>query len=306
MLSITETLKKNADFFNNGFFLIKLSAFEKKNKILIPGYRFIPFLNPALNPKQITIKNEDGSLLPKKVYSAYPEVLKPFYSFFGDENFLFQLIDDQPKNKEIIINSSNHPYKLKFTAFSLANIPISKSETIVLKIENIEKGIYSIEQNIPINTNEKWLSILEKNIKKRIKKNKNSIYQILSDAFLTTGKWIMETPMVSPEDFFEIQELKSITNFLEEKDMRMGGKKLYLNEKIINLIKLFENDTADEIADIFTENRLAETENTKVFLINLLEKLKNSSLQEIELDKILEILSQIEMLIPQLDYCSPD
>lgn len=300
MLSTTKALKKNADFFNNGFFLIKLSAFEKKNKILISGHRFIPFLNPALNPKQIAIKNEDGSLLPKKVYSAYPEVLKPLYSFFGDENFLFLLIDDQTENKEIIINSTKL-YKLKFTAFSLANIPISESETIVLKIENMEKGIYSIEQNTPINTNEKWLPDLKKNFKERMKKNKSTIYQILSDAFLATGKWIMETPMVNPEEFFKMQELKSITNFLEEKDMRIGGKKLYLNEKIINLIKLFENDIIDEFADIFAENRLTETENTKVFLTNLLEKLENPSLQESELDKILEILSQIEMLIPKPD-----
>ncbi len=309
-----------ADFFKGGYFLVNLSVFEIEKKIFIPGHRFLPFLNPAVRPWNIKIITQNGKNLKPIRAEAPLETLKPLYSLYGEENFLFLLIDDKQENSETILENGDYSsYNLYFTAYDLA--PLFEDEdikqtlfnlAIMFRIDDWEKGIYTAYIKI-IDTNHinagEWVNRLEKGFETVFNNNKKLLMvpEVMSDAFMYGGKILLENPVISLEDFFEISEISSIADTIIEhkEDPVLTEKKSYIREKTLALIKMFtswlENNTEEKKLNPDTvkilEKQILMTKRT---LIAVLEEINNPFLSEDMINTIMQIITESETLVSKI------
>ena len=309
-----------ADFFKGGYFLINLSAFEAERKILVPGHRFLPFLNPLVMPWDIKIMTQNGAALKQITSETHLGTLKPLYSLFGDENILFLLIDDKEKNSEIILSHEDYSsHNLYFTAYDLS--PLFENDKIkhtlfnyalILKIDDWKKGIYTVQMAEVDKNNEnisEWITRLENGFKTVFtnKKKLLMVPEVMSDAFMYGGKVLLENPLISLEDFFEISEISSIADTLLEhkEDPILTEKKSFIREKTLSLIKVFTTwlENNDEDKKINPETvRILEKQiiMTKKTLIAVLEEIYNPLLTEEMINTILHIITESENLISKI------
>ncbi len=287
---------KKINFFKNGKFRINLAYDEIENKILFPGHRFIPFLNPEINPNSISIYNSKGKQLKARTVSINPERIKQFYSIYGLENFLFLLIRDIEENSSLILEETKTPKKFMVTVFSLDSIFEDSREkiknnkyTLEMKIEDWEKGIYTAdftddsEERDDIHV---WVENLEKGLLRaeEYKSGTHSIEDYLSTAFYLGGEYLIKNPAVTLEEFqvFSEKNFISIFHSKSETSRILEKSKQELNGKINSLIRTL----------LSIENRISGGEIDK-------DREKN-----ITLDKISNTISTLRAFSSELD--SPD
>ena len=269
--------KKN--FFKNGLFRINLTYFEIENKILIPGHRFIPFLNPEINTNSITVYDKDRTLLAAETVSVSSERIKQYFSIFGLDNFLFLLIKDNKKNQDIIIRDSLEEKKFLVTAFSLEplfkNIDSSKSKTVLeIKIDDWEKGIFTAEiLTDPEDSGDaaSWVENLEKGFFKaeEYKADSATLEEYLSTAFYLGGDYLIKNPAVTLEEFRGFSERDFISRYHSESvtSRILEKSKQDLNSKINSLIK-----TLNSIENRILSGQIKEDKENKITL----EKISNT------------------------------
>lgn len=308
-----------SDFFRGGKFIVNLSQFEAENRLFIPGHRLLPFLNPSVRPWRIEITASGNGPLRRIRSSAGSETLKPLYSLYGEENFLFLLIDDVQENSSIIIDSAESSYKLYFTAYDLSPLyngkkPESLAGNIALKlrIDDWEKGFYTAEllQTERNNTEPgEWIERLEKGFRTVLEKEKKlqMVPEVMSDAFVYGGKILLEDPQLSLEDFFEISDINDIADIIAEQkeDPVIAEKKRYLRDKAIKLIKTFtawlENSSPDSHinpdAVVVLEKQVLMTKRT---LIAVLEELNNPFLSEDAIKTMMQVVTESSQLVSKI------
>ena len=289
-------MQEKNDFFKEGKFKITLSFDEIENRMLIPGHRFIPFLNPGKNPNSIIIYNKHGELLKSSIISVNPEKIKQYYSLYGLENFLFLLIRDNEENRKIIMSDSNTPKNFLITVYSLEtlfNCPKGKqnSTSLQIRIRDWNQGIYEAELAEEAEEEEKnnisvWVDTFEKGLLKA-EENKfpaDSIEEYLSTAFYLGGNYLLKNPSVTLEEFQGLSDKDFISMFHSKTATSriLDKSKHYLNQKIDSLI----------ITLVTIENRIISGE------------IKENSEKKITLDKISNTISTLRSFSSELD--SPD
>ena len=310
-----------SEFFRGGYFVVTLSMFETSEKVFVPGHRFLPFLNPAVKPWTIEILSARGRMLSKKVVSTGLENLKPFYNLYGEERFLFLLIDDRNENAKTIIDNTGNRYSLNATAYDIGplleeeepeewqkNTPLS----LLFRINDWEKGIYtaSVKRGISpgIEAGE-WVDLLEEGFKTALEKSRKMkiVPEVMSDAFFYGGKVLLENPVVSLEDFFELSETDNVADLLAEQkeDPVLEEKKRFIREKTVNLIKKLalwleagdEDRKFDQKAAAVLENQVLMTKKT---LIAVLEELNNPFVGDDLLNKMSDVITDSENLVSRI------
>jgi hypothetical protein len=73
-------------FFEEGSFVVSLTDREVADRVLVPGHRFIPFVDPALDPSLVTIETESGALHASTTYRLPFDDAVTFHSLYGVEN----------------------------------------------------------------------------------------------------------------------------------------------------------------------------------------------------------------------------
>ena len=320
--SLNTSSNKKADFFKGGYFLITLSAFEAEKKILIPGHRFLPFLNPMVMHWKIKIKAQNNKALKKITEKAKFRTLKPLYSLFGEENILFLLIDDKENNSEIILIDEDYSlHDLYFTAYDLSSLLPAEDTgkktfsnlVLTLRIDDWDKGIYTASVKAidkdPANTNE-WVSALEHGFKKVFSSKKNiwMVSEVMSNAFMHGGKKLLENPAISLENFFEISEISDIADIIleQKEDPVLTEQKRFIREKTLSLIKIItswlENSVKDKKANPeatkILEKQILVTKKT---LIAVLEEINNPLLTEKTINTIMQIITESEFMISKIN-----
>ncbi len=313
------TFNSKVDYFRGGMFIVNLSPFEAANRIFIPGHRFLPFLNPAVRPWKVKIQSQEGQLLPQKIFSAQPENLKALYSLYGEENFLFLMIDDRPENSAIILDSTDNSYSLNLTVYDLSALLPEKNDednvlqaAIVFRIESWEKGLYTaVLRHVDRKNTEagEWVERLEKGFRTILEKNKKlqMVPEVMSDAFIYGGKVLLENPVISLEDFFEISDINDIADMIAEQkeDPVIAEKKRYVREKTIELIKTFtswlessntDNEINPEAVKILEKQILM----TKRTLIAVLEELNNPFLKEDMIRTMFQVIEESRQLVSKI------
>ncbi len=306
--------EKKARFFKNGLFRINLSRFEIDNRILIPGHRFIPYANPGLYPWNFRCLDGNGNLLLKKQITVYSDDIKKYYKLFGEENFLFLLINDVEKNREIILKESREYKKFFITVFDLNPLfsdSSLQSETemsaVELRITDWENG----EFNIRLTESRKndadvsiWIRTLEKGLvmadSGRIKSP--TVQEFLSTAFYFGGDYLIKNPVISLDEFTEISDESFIHSFNTNKitSIILKKKKAAIRIKISELIK--ELTDIEKTCHVFSQNcpggiSADKFENARQSLKVLSSELDNPDLNEEKLNIIINVISDSEKLI---------
>ena len=289
-------MKEKIKFFKDGIFRINPSYYEIENQILIPGHRFLPFLNPEINPNKITIYDRKGEKLPPKVFSVNPERIKQYYSLFGLDNFLFILIADIKENSDIIMKEEDSRKRFLITAYSLESLFQYKKDNtenfkpvLELKIKDWEKGIYTAvlkekpedKDNVSV-----WVENLEKGLLKAegYKNTSNSIEEYMSTAFFLGGEYLIKNPAVTLDEFQELSERDFISSFHSKSvtSRILEKSKQGLNSKISAIITSLGRIEKDIING----------------------KIKEVPEKRITLDKIINTISTLRSFSSELD--SPD
>ncbi|GMO15717.1 MAG: hypothetical protein Pg6A_01920 [Termitinemataceae bacterium] len=136
--------------FSGAKFVIRPSKDEIANGILIPGHRFIPFGNPALQQKDYRcIWN--GIEVPRENTEASPEDLSPYYSLYGDE-FLPQYLARENKTNENAYNNAiyDEPDEVNISTFNLSvfyrETGFVPGDLILLTVTDWRNVTFSIER----------------------------------------------------------------------------------------------------------------------------------------------------------------
>ena len=308
-------MQEKIKFFKDGIFRINLAFDEIENQILIPGHRFLPFLNPEINPNKITIYDRKGEKLPPKVFSVNPERIKQYYSLFGLDNFLFILIADIKKNSDIIMKEEDSRKRFLITAYSLKSLFQNKKENtenfkpvLELKIEDWEKGIYTAvlrekpedKDNVSV-----WVENLEKGLLKAegYKNTSNSIEEYMSTAFFLGGEYLIKNPAVtldefqgmSDRDFISSFHSKSVTSRILEKSKQDLNSKI---SGIITSLGRIEKDIINGKIKEVPEKRITldKISNTISTLRSFSSELDSPDINEEKLNIIIKIIEDSEKL----------
>ena len=288
-------IKEKTDFFKEGKFRINLSFDETDKKVLIPGHRFIPFLNMNRNPNSIIIYDKHGEKLKSRIIEVNPETIKQYYSLFGLDNFLFLLIRDKEENSRIIMSDSKYPKKFLITVYNIEPLfsnmeKRGSSLSMQIRIRDWEKGVYEAELVEKESEEEKnisvWVETLEKGLLKADENNyqADSIEEFLSTAFYLGGEYLIKHPSVTLEEFQELSDKNFISRFHSKSETSriLEKSKHDLNRKIDLLIKKL----------VTIENKIISGE------------MKEDSDKKITLDKISNTISTLRSFSTELD--SPD
>lgn len=111
-----------AGVFTGQPFCILPQKYELDNRVLIPGHRCVPFIQPDTNPDTIVF-TYDGSPLPKRIIEIELYKLDPYYALFGFE-YKTSVIAMDSANKDLHFTAGdiNLPPRVKITAVDLGPI----------------------------------------------------------------------------------------------------------------------------------------------------------------------------------------
>ncbi len=302
-------------YFKDGIFRINLTNDETENKILIPGHRFIPFLNPDKNLNSITLYDRKGNILKSKIISVSSERIKQYYSLFGLDNFMFILIRDIEENSRIIMKPSSDPKKFKITVYNiepLFSLPAGKGDrsklSLVIKIIDWEEGVYSAELAEHTGKTEDvslWIKNLENGLLQAgdYKSETDSIEDYLSTAFMLGGEYLVKNPAVTLEEFQDFSEKNFLTMFhsksaasriLETRKQQLNSK---INTLIENLLSVENRIISGELRE--SRNKIISLErisNTISTLRSFSAELDNPEINEEKLSIIIRIINDSEKL----------
>lgn len=200
-------------FFNNKSFVITPTAREINDGILIPGHRFIVFVDDNIFPSEIQLKEKDAEDFCKsKAMSDTIEELFSYHLLMGAEQISDFFIAENPDNKNLheldIMND-----KLTLNVFDLKKFynlnKFSVGDALICKVKNYEKGIIEFQYLAKVDRK-------EKNIEKFVATYNDSIKCVI-DIF---------------ENYLELHEQLSWGFFLGKDSNLFGAKGASLDEFI--------------------------------------------------------------------------
>ena len=146
-----EGFRKASSWFRGARFLVSLTDREVRDRVLIPGHRFLPFAANATAPWNCTLKTADGREMEKKTIPIPFGDLGIYVLLFGRESLPVYLLGDRPENGEILASGEITPSaEAVITVFDLA--PFFKDpgfaggDALLLTAEEYEAGIFTLER----------------------------------------------------------------------------------------------------------------------------------------------------------------
>lgn len=146
-----EGFRKASSWFRGARFLVSLTDREVRDRVLIPGHRFLPFAANATAPWNCTLKTADGREMEKKTIPIPFGDLGIYVLLFGRESLPVYLLGDRPENGEILASGEITPSaEAVITVFDLA--PFFKDpgfaggDALLLTVEEYEAGIFTLER----------------------------------------------------------------------------------------------------------------------------------------------------------------
>jgi hypothetical protein len=172
------TFKPRHLFFQNARFIISPTEEETKNRLLIPGHRFIPFCSSLTQPWKCGLLSSSpeakAGQVPKKIIQRNISSLFVYYTLFGQENLSYTLIQDQSENEKVFEDESFNAEHaaVTITAFDFTSLfrewNFSFGDGLLLEVKDWMHGIYTVE-HLPrkrrrelMKTSAEWIAKLEK------------------------------------------------------------------------------------------------------------------------------------------------
>ena len=131
--------------FNGAEFLIVPDALEIDNNILIPGHRFVPFMDQELFPSEITLKEAGARKAQSyRQFSAAAEEIIRYHLLLGAET-LFDFFAAEDEENIANAQNSNNP-QLKLAVLDMkkfyAETQFSEGDAIMVKVVDYSEGVF--------------------------------------------------------------------------------------------------------------------------------------------------------------------
>ena len=131
--------------FDGAEFLIVPDALEIDNNILIPGHRFVPFMDQELFPSEITLKEAGAKKSQSyRAFTASAEEIIRYHLLMGAET-LFDFFAAEDEENITNARSSNNP-QLKLAVLDMKKFyqetQFSEGDAIMVKVIDYKKGIF--------------------------------------------------------------------------------------------------------------------------------------------------------------------
>lgn len=168
----TEFWITRAGLFTNSHALIIPSPHEIASGILIPGSRFVPYMNPVLLPHELHFVFNSQPLT-RTLVKLDASVLFPFYYLFGEEYTAQYLAQDNEKNEEYYLaNEYENPDESFVFAIDMKKIywttGFKPDDMISAKILDWRNGIIELSvvpaEKIDKCLQENWMHLMEESL----------------------------------------------------------------------------------------------------------------------------------------------
>ena len=131
--------------FNGAEFLSVPDALEIDNNILIPGHRFVPFMDQELFPSEITLKEAGARKAQSyRQFSAAAEEIIRYHLLLGAET-LFDFFAAEDEENIANAQNSNNP-QLKLAVLDMkkfyAETQFSEGDAIMVKVVDYSEGVF--------------------------------------------------------------------------------------------------------------------------------------------------------------------
>lgn len=127
-------------FFKDSRFLICLTEAERRSGFLIPGHRWLPFVERSLKPWEITLLDYRGREIPKEEKRQDIQILKAFHLLLGEE----RLFSDCQLKSNLMGN-----FVAEFPHYHLESLlggsAINNRQCLRCRVLDYQKGIIQIE-----------------------------------------------------------------------------------------------------------------------------------------------------------------
>ena len=137
-------------FFQGAQFIITPRPEEIEANILIPGHRFMPFIERDVFPASCQLRIDDEAPIQTQVIKKPIQELLIYLSFYGPRGAIEYLTADQESNLDVMERhaSSNNP-EFAVTVFDMTDIyarhAFKAGDAFLCAVKDWVHGIYSIE-----------------------------------------------------------------------------------------------------------------------------------------------------------------
>jgi len=198
-------------FFKNAQFLISLTEEELSNGYLIPGHRFLPFLNPSVKPWEVELVDPSSQPLPSCRVRKRVRDLYVFYSLFSRGNPYNRYVQESAQGDE--------GRMVELEAFDLAERikrwKLRSGGGLLVTVLDWVKGSYQIEpiskrkRQSLLKAGSEWLRTLEKGFYRSFEDLdlKYPIEEQIAYAYYYAGKQVLSNPPIHLGGFIESSSL---------------------------------------------------------------------------------------------------
>ena len=136
-------------FFNGKVFVITPTDREIDDNILIPGHRFLPFVNAEIFPSEVElIAKNSGEKCQTKVLKDSIQELFPYHILMGAEQISDFFIAESPENKNLR-EMRVEKDKIVLNVFDMQSfyneVDFKSGDALACKIKNYDKGIIEFQ-----------------------------------------------------------------------------------------------------------------------------------------------------------------
>ena len=203
-------------FFAGAKFLITPDSWENCEKMLIPGHRFIPFIDRELFPSDTELFFE-GKAVPKKVITAPLGRLFHYHTLLGSETVFDHFVAESPANAHLM-HSVNATSQVTLTVFDLSGITddFSSGDALLAEVLDYHEGKIAISvldgakrQN---SVKKEWINTMDDAVVKVVERFEEylDILDQLAWAAFYAGKSIL-VPGASIDEFITSSKQVEIT-----------------------------------------------------------------------------------------------
>lgn len=152
--------ERGGDFFTDVFFVIFPTEEETESGKLIPGHRFLPFLDKGVHPRDCQLTCSDGFTIDKETTEFPLSDLDVYFTLFNDEDFIPYLQDENPELVEVLMTQGmDSPIVMSLTTFDIAGwwreYKLPKGTGMFCKVIDTQKGFFEVTPFLEHQSNEK-------------------------------------------------------------------------------------------------------------------------------------------------------
>ncbi len=198
-------------FFKNAQFLVSPTDEELSSGYLIPGHRFLPFLNPGVKPWEVELLDSDSQSIPTCRVLKRVRDLYVFYSLFSRGN---------PYNQYAVESSQGDESRMvEVEAFDLADRikrwKLKGGGGLLLTVLDWVKGTYRVEpvsrrkRQSLLKASTEWMQTLEQGFYQSFEDLdlKYPIEEQIAYAYYYAGKKVLSNPPIHLGGFIESSSL---------------------------------------------------------------------------------------------------